>query len=63
MLLRRRTLHRYKSNVILANANINSALQSTAQELARQRATDSLKKGLERRPEKEELVERTCFSY
>lgn len=36
-----------------------SALQSAAQELERQRATDSLKKGLEKRPEKEELIERT----
>ena len=34
------------------------ALQSAAQELERQRATDSLKKGLETRPEKEELIER-----
>ena len=34
------------------------ALQSAAQELERQRATDSLKKGLEKRPEREELVER-----
>ncbi len=35
-----------------------SALQSAAQELERQRATDSLKKGLEKRPEREELIER-----
>lgn len=38
------------------------ALQSAAQELERQRATDSLKKGLEKRPEKEELVERMTRS-
>ena len=37
---------------------IYRALQSAAQDLERQRATDSLRKGLERRPEKEELVER-----
>ena len=36
----------------------SSALQSTAIELERQRATDSLKKGLEKRPDREELVER-----
>ena len=36
----------------------DSSLQAAAQELERQRATDSLKKGLERRPEREELVER-----
>lgn len=35
-----------------------SALQSAAQELERQRATDSLKKGLEKRPDREELIER-----
>lgn len=40
----------------------HSALQSAAQELERQRATDSLKKGLEKRPEKEELVERMMVS-
>lgn len=33
------------------------ALQATALDLERQRATDSLKKGLEKRPEREELVE------
>lgn len=36
----------------------NRALQSAAQELERQRATDSLKKGLEKRPERDELIER-----
>jgi hypothetical protein len=34
------------------------ALQQRAVELERQRAADSLRKGLERRPEREELVER-----
>lgn len=34
------------------------AIQSTALELERQLATDSLKKGLGRRPEREELIER-----
>lgn len=39
------------------------ALQATALDLERQRATDSLKKGLEKRPEREELVESMfCFS-
>lgn len=38
------------------------AIQSTALELERQRATDSLKKGLERRPEREELIERGSMS-
>lgn len=37
-----------------------SALQSVAQDLERQLATDSLKKGLEKRPERAELVESTC---
>lgn len=34
------------------------ALQAQQQELERQRITDSLKKGLSHRPDKEELVER-----
>lgn len=37
------------------------ALQAAQQELERQRATDSLKKNLEKRPDREELVERTSF--
>lgn len=36
----------------------DSSLQATRQELARQRTTDALKKHLEHRPEREELVER-----
>lgn len=38
---------------------INRAIQSAQLELERQQATDSLRKGLEKRPEREELVERT----
>lgn len=34
------------------------AIQSAALELERQRAADSLRKGLEKRPEREELIER-----
>ena len=34
------------------------SLQATAQDLERQRATDSLKKGLQHRPERDELIER-----
>lgn len=37
----------------------NRALQSTQAELHRQVKTDSLKKGLERRIDKKELIERT----
>ena len=37
------------------------ALQSAAQDLERQRATDSLKKGLGKRPERDELVERMIY--
>ena len=40
------------------NDEVCRALQSAAQELERQRATDSLRKGLEKRVGKEELVER-----
>ena len=35
------------------------AIQSAQLELERQQASDSLRKGLEKRPEREELVERT----
>ena len=35
------------------------AIQSAQLELERQQATDSLRKGLEKRPEREELIERT----
>jgi hypothetical protein len=42
---------------------INRALQAAAVELERQRASDSLKKGLEKRPQREDLVERACTHY
>jgi hypothetical protein len=47
---------RSKLNTLLCGFR---ALQATQHELERQQAIDSLKKGLDRRPEKEELVERT----
>ncbi|CAO1596233.1 hypothetical protein XANCAGTX0491_000085 [Xanthoria calcicola] len=47
-----------KDRHILLDTNAAPALQSAAQELERQRATDSLKKGLEKRPERDELIER-----
>lgn len=40
-----------------ANNQGSRSIQAARQELARQRTTDSLKKHLEHRPEKEELVE------
>lgn len=39
-------------------ASETRSLQSTAYDLERQRMTDSLKKGLQHRPERDELVER-----
>ncbi|KAA6410291.1 MAG: hypothetical protein FRX48_05712 [Lasallia pustulata] len=48
-----------KNRNILLDTNAAPALQSAALELERQRTTDSLKKGLERRPERDELIERT----
>jgi hypothetical protein len=42
-------------------ANRFSALQAKQQELERQQNTDSLRKHLEKRPEREELVERILF--
>lgn len=43
-------------------ADLYSALQAAQQELERHRASDSLKKGLEHRPDREELERRmsTC---
>ena len=38
--------------------DVCSALQSATQELERQRTSDSLRKQLEKRPEREELIER-----
>jgi len=40
---------------------MNSSLQAAAVELERQRASDSLKKGLEKRPQREDLIERKCI--
>lgn len=40
----------------------NRAIQSAQLELERQQASDSLRKGLEKRPEREELIERTEIS-
>ncbi len=40
---------------------ITRALQAKALELERQRATDNLKKGLEKRPEREDLVQRNIL--
>ena len=37
------------------------ALQAARQDLDRQRAQDNLKKNLERRPDREELIERMLF--
>ena len=39
----------------------NRALQSAQLELERQQASDSLRKGLEKRPEREEMIERMQY--
>lgn len=44
-------------------SNIHSSLQAAQLELERQRATDNLKKGLEHRPEREELERRMCTTF
>ena len=49
-----------KNRHILLDTNTAPALQARQLELERQRATDNLKKGLEKRPERGELVERKC---
>ena len=53
-----------RSQLVCIDTNpLSRSLQSAAQELQRQQATDNLKKGLERRPEKEELVGRKCTFF
>jgi len=47
-----------KNRHILLDTTAAPALQARQAELERQRITDNLKKGLSKRPEKEELVER-----
>jgi hypothetical protein len=47
-----------KNRHILLDTTAAPALQAKQLELERQRATDNLKKGLEKRPERGELVER-----
>ena len=50
-----------KNRHILLDTNTAPALQARQLELERQRATDNLKKGLEKRPGRGELVERKCL--
>ena len=52
-----------KNRHILLDTNTAPALQARQLELERQRATDNLKKGLEKRPERGELVERKCCCF
>lgn len=52
-----------KNRHILLDTNTAPALQARQLELERQRATDNLKKGLEKRPERGELVGRKCRLY
>lgn len=47
----------------LTKNHTRRAIQSAQLELERQQATDSLRKGLEKRPEREELIERTKKSH
>lgn len=47
-----------KNRHILLDTHAAPALQARQAELERQRATDNLKKGLSKRPERDELVER-----
>lgn len=53
-----------KNRHILLDTNAAPALQAKQLELERQRATDNLKKGLEKRPERGELVGRKfCLHF
>lgn len=61
MLRRKRLLlHSFSSRSL---TGVNRSLQATQQELERQRASDNLKKSLEHRPDREELVNRTSSSF
>ncbi|TVY52615.1 MKL/myocardin-like protein 2, partial [Lachnellula cervina] len=51
-----------KDRHILLDTNAAPALQSTALDLERQRATDSLKKSLSSRPPREDLIERNILA-
>lgn len=51
-----------KDRHILLDTTAAPALQARQAELERQRITDNLKKGLAKRPEKDQLVERKSFS-
>lgn len=48
---------------LMSLTNNISGLQAAQAELARQQATDSLRKHLEKRPERDELVDRTLFPF
>jgi hypothetical protein len=47
-----------KDRNILLDTNVAPGIQAARQELARQRATDDLKNKLEKRPDRDELIER-----
>jgi hypothetical protein len=69
--LARRLAHRpdaqdLKNRGILFDTNAAPAIQQAQHELERQRAADALKKGLEKRADKEDLVERNvspCYPF
>jgi len=66
--LSRRLAHRpdvqeLKNRGILFPGNAAPAIQQAQHELERQRAADALKKGLEKRPEKEDLIERMFLLF
>jgi hypothetical protein len=54
----------FLDSVSLADCGVqHRSLQAHAQELERQRVSDSLKKGLSKRPEREDLVESKKLPY
>ncbi|KKK19403.1 hypothetical protein ARAM_004271 [Aspergillus rambellii] len=50
-----------KDRHILLDTNVAPSIQAMQQKLDRQRASDNLKKNLEQRPDREELVERNIL--
>ena len=52
--------------IVAPNAHVINkirAIQAAQLELERQQATDSLRKGLEKRPEREQLIERMLCAF
>ena len=59
----RPTVDELKQKHILLDTNAAPSLQAAQHDLEKQRITDSLKKGLEHRPEREDLEQRESYHW